>query len=193
MIKKEIIAPFSFEINVDNKNISSSTNHIIRRLSSMRGMYKDEKEYRERLKREDELIYEVYEVLLPEKQGELNQGMSIVHPGKVGNEYFMTKGHFHSILETAELYYCLGGKGYMIMETKEGEWHAEKLSTGTAVYVPGGWAHRSVNISDVDLVTLFIYLADAGHDYATIEEKGFRKIVVEENGDPVIQDNPKWN
>jgi len=193
MIKKEIIIPFSFKINVDNKNIPSSTNHIIRRLSSMKGMYKDEKEYRERLKREDELIYEVYEVLLPEKQGELNQGMSVVHPGKVGDEYFMTKGHFHSILETAELYYCLKGEGYMIMETKEGEWHAEKLSTGIAVYVPGGWAHRSVNISDVDLVTLFIYPADAGHDYAVIEEKGFRKIVVEENGNPVIQDNPKWN
>ena len=54
MIKKEIIIPFSFKINVDNKNIQTSTNNIIRRISSMKGMYKDEKEYRERLKREDE-------------------------------------------------------------------------------------------------------------------------------------------
>ena len=42
------------------------------------------------------------------------------YPGKVGDEYFMTKGHFHTILETCEVYYTLSGQGAMLMETPEG-------------------------------------------------------------------------
>ncbi|MBC7320145.1 glucose-6-phosphate isomerase, partial [bacterium] len=137
-------------------------------------------------------VYEVYEKLVPEIQGELIQGLSVVHPGKVGNEYFMTKGHFHSILQTAEFYLCLRGHGYMMMETKDGDWAVEELIPNTAVYVPGGWAHRSINIGDENLVTLFVYPANAGHDYGTIEEKGFKKVIVEIDGYPKIMDNPKW-
>ena len=33
---------------------------------------------------------------------------------------------------------------------------------------------------------------DAGHDYGTIEEKGYRKLVVERDGRPAVIDNPKW-
>ncbi|MCX6347731.1 MAG: glucose-6-phosphate isomerase, partial [Actinobacteria bacterium] len=126
-------------------------------------------------------------------EGELLQGMSIVHPGKVGNEYFMTKGHFHSILNTAEFYYCVKGNGYMMMENPEGGWAAEELLPNTVLYVPGRWAHRSINVkSDEDLITIFAYPATAGHDYATIETKGFRKLVIEKDGKPAIVDNPKW-
>jgi len=38
----------------------------------------------------------------------------------------------------------------------------------------------------------FAFRADAGHDYGTIEEKGFRKLVVEEYGKVAVIDNPKW-
>ena len=31
--------------------------------------------------------------------------------------YFMTKGHFHTILDTSEIYYGLSGHGMMLMET----------------------------------------------------------------------------
>ena len=34
--------------------------------------------------------------------------------------------------------------------------------------------------------------ADAGHDYGTIEEKGYRKIVVEKDSEVAVLDNPKW-
>jgi len=43
-----------------------------------------------------------------------------------------------------------------------------------------------------DLVTFFVYPGNAGHDYGTIETQGFRKLVVERNGVPVIVDNPRW-
>ena len=187
------LKPFTYKVDVKNENISDPDNHIIRKLSSMKGQYLDKKAFEDMLKNDDFLLYEVYEKLVPELEGELLQGMSIVHPGKVGKEYFMTKGHFHSVLDTAEFYYCVKGHGYMMMENPEGDWDAKELLPDTVLYVPGRWAHRSINIkSDEDLITIFTYPANAGHDYATIETKGFRKLMVEENGKPVIIDNPKW-
>jgi Thermophilic glucose-6-phosphate isomerase and related metalloenzymes len=187
------IRPFTYRVDLKNEMISNPDTHIIRKLSSMKGQYADAKTYKEMLLKDDCLLYEVYEKLVPELEGELLQGMSIVHPGKVGREYFMTKGHFHSILDTAEFYYCIKGHGYMMMGNPEGEWAAEELLPDMVLYVPGRWAHRSINIGDdEDLVTVFVYPANAGHDYAAIETKGFRKLIIEENSKPKIIDNPKW-
>jgi glucose-6-phosphate isomerase len=129
----------------------------------------------------------------PHVAGELLHGISIVHPGKVGSEYNMTKGHFHTVLDTGEIYYCLQGEGYMVMETPEGEWAVEALKPGSVLYVLPRWAHRSVNTSATeDLITFFVYPGDAGHDYGTIEQQGFRKLVVEQDGAPAVVDNPRW-
>ncbi len=190
--KKNKIMPFTFKIDFTNRTLSNPDSHIIRKLSSMKGQYLDQSIYNGMLKKEDTVLYEVYEKLAPEIEGELIQGLSIVHPGKVGREYFMTKGHFHSVLETAELYFCLKGQGYMIMETPEGDWSAEELVPYTALYVPGRWAHRSINVGSEDLLMLFVYPAHAGHNYVTIETKGFRKLIVEENSNPKLIDNPRW-
>jgi glucose-6-phosphate isomerase len=184
--------PFTFRVDLHKKIIIDSDSHTVKKLSSMKNQYLDESAYEKMIKKEDTILYEVYEKLVPEKEGELIQGLTIVHPGKVGKEYFMTKGHFHSILETAELYFCFSGHSYMLMETSEGDCQAEELLANTAVYVPGGWAHRSVNVGSTDLVMLFIYPAHAGHDYATIETRGFRKLIIEDKGSPKIIDNPKW-
>src|SRR5699024_2345618 len=155
-------------------------------------MYSDCNEVDRLLELEDKLIYEFYELDLPNKDSDLLFGTSIVYPGKVGNEFNMTKGHFHTILDTAEVYYCLSGKGALVMENLEGVCYVEKMKAGEAVYVPGRYAHRSVNIGDEPLVTFFVFRADAGHDYGTIETKGYRKLIVEENCDMKILDNPKW-
>ena len=59
--------------------------------------------------------------------------------------------------------------------------------------MPERYAHRSINVSDTEpLRTFFVFRADAGHDYGTIETKGYRKLLVEKNGEPTIIDNPKW-
>ena len=42
----------------------------------------------------------------------------------------MTNGHFHAILETAEVYLCLKGEGFMVMEDPDGNCQAEPLSPG---------------------------------------------------------------
>ena len=185
--------PFSLEVLLSAPELSSFDNHIQRRLSAMQGQFSDETAFEAMLQREDMVLYEVYEVKRPEIAGELPHGLSIVHPGKVGAEYFMTKGHFHAVLDTAEIYYCLRGQGVMVMETPEGEWAVEHLQPHRVLYVPPRWAHRSVNTDpNEDLVSLFIYPGNAGHDYGSIEAHGFRKIVLERGGGPEIVDNPRW-
>jgi len=186
-------APFTFDVSIADAILSEYDNHIERRLSAMKGQFLDTEAYEAMLAEDDALLYEVYEIKRPEVAGELLNGLSIVHPGKVGDEYFMTKGHFHSVLETSEVYYCLKGEGAMVMETPEGEWAVEPLRPNSVLYVPPRWAHRSVNTSlTEDLVTFFVYPGHAGHDYGTIETQGFRKLVVERNGVPTIIDNPRW-
>jgi len=187
--------PFTYDMLIQTEKIALSTydNHITRRLSSMKNQFLDSAAYTAMLEKEDRLLYEVYDIQLPGEAGVLLQGISIIHPGKVGDEYFMTKGHFHAVLETSEVYYCLRGAGYMVMETPEGDWAVEALKPNTILYVPPRWAHRSVNTSaQEDLVIFFVYPGNAGHDYGTIEKQGFRKLVVERGGAPSIIHNPRW-
>ncbi|MFN2119509.1 MAG: glucose-6-phosphate isomerase family protein [Anaerolineales bacterium] len=185
--------PFTFTLPMPQVIPSKVDGHIERKLSALRGQFADEASYDRMLASEDSLIYEVYEIKRPEVEGELIMGVSIVHPGMVGREFFMTKGHFHTVLETAEIYYCLRGEGFMVMETPEGQAAVEPLSPGKVLYVPPRWAHRSVCSSrQEDLVTFFAYPANAGHDYGTIEQQGFRKLVLDGPGGPEIADNPRW-
>ena len=186
-------APFTFEIPSPGWKPTRYDKRVVRRLSSMKGQYADRPAYEAILARQDTVLYEVYEIDRPEVSGELLNGISIVHPGKVGDEYFMTKGHFHAVLDTAEVYYCLQGAGMMVLETPEGEWAVERMRRGTVLYVPPRWAHRSVNTgAEEDLVIFYIYPAHAGHDYGTIEGRGFRRLVVEQDGQPCVVDNPRW-
>lgn len=186
--------PFTFDLQAPDFIPSQYDNHIKRNLSNMAGQYFDQDAFKKKQTEADSLLYEVYELKRPEVAGEILHGISIVHPGKIGDEYYMTKGHYHTILETAEIYYTLKGEGVMVMETPEGDWAVEKLVPGGILYVPPRWAHRSVNIgAEEDLVMFFAYPGDAGHNYATIETQGFRKLILEIEGNAEIVDNPRWS
>ena len=172
---------------------SGAVTPLQRRASDLNGIYADSKALNTLIADDDPLVYEFYDLGIQERSGDLAYGTSMVFPGKVGNEFFMTKGHFHTILDTAEVYYCLSGYGLMLMESPEGDVEYQEMTPGSAVYVPGRYAHRSVNLSDTEkLVTFFVFRADAGHDYGTIEKKGFRKLVVSGDSGYRIVDNPLW-
>jgi len=183
--------PFTFFLNQAAARIEDAT-PITRRLSSLRGQFLDQPAFDALSAQDDPELYKVYAVDRPDVVGELSSGLTILHPGKVGAEYYMTKGHFHAVLETGEVYYCLSGNGRMVMETPEGDWHVAEMTPGAVVYVPPRWAHRSVNVGADDLVFFWVYPANAGHDYGSIERQGFRKLVVEQEGAPVVVDNPRW-
>lgn len=184
---------FAIDFSLNN-GFASKHAATKRTLSQMRGVFADEAAAEKILENGDPTVYEFYELGAPEHPGDLAFGTSIVYPGKVGREYYMTKGHFHTILDTAEVYYALSGEGFMLTESPEGDVKLHRLLPGEAVYVPKRWAHRSINTGSEPLVTFFVFRGDAGHDYGTIETKGYRNLVAEdENGIPVMTENPKWD
>lgn len=183
--------PYGYPISQRDDRASSFDNHIERRLSSLRGKFQDQRAYEAMASAGDPLVYEVYENQRPNAAGELPNGLSIIHSGRVGDEYFMTKGHYHMVRDTAEIYYCMQGKGALLMENEAGDTAVEEFYPGRVVYVTPKWAHRSINTGKEDLVTFFVYPGNAGHDYGTIDATGFRKCLVERNGVPTLVDNPQ--
>jgi glucose-6-phosphate isomerase len=113
--------------------------------------------------------------------------ISKLQPGVVGQEYFMTKGHYHAQSGTAEVYLCLCGRGYLLMKTAQGQCVAEPLARGRLVYVPPHWAHRSINTGDVPLVSFCVYPAEAGHNYGDIATEGFPRRIFRLEGKEVIR------
>ena len=183
----------SFLVDFDLTTGFSNTAETTKRtLSQMKEMFFDSTAATKILETEDPLIYEFHELGCPERAGDLAFGTTIIYPGKVGDEYFMTKGHFHTIIDTAEVYYTLKGEGFMVMENPEGDTIEMPLSKGQAIYVPRRYAHRTVNTGTTPIVLFYTFAADAGHDYGTIETTGYHKLIVEHDGIPTIIDNPRW-
>ncbi|MEM2455004.1 MAG: glucose-6-phosphate isomerase family protein [Candidatus Bathyarchaeia archaeon] len=137
------------------------------------------------------LIYVVYEINR-EFQGELNVGCTIIYPGKIGDEYYFTKGHFHKNSLASEVYIGISGEGLILMQDKEGAFTVGEIEPGTIVYIPPGFAHRSVNTGKTEFVFIAVYPSDAGHDYETIMKTGFAKVVIERGGKPILIDNPNY-
>ena len=113
----EVMRPFATTLSFAERMITPYGQRIERRLSHMRGMYQDTAETEAILERDDPIIYEVYTVDVPEKEGQLLHCLTVLHPGQVGDEYYMTKGHFHVVMNTAEIYLGLEGRGYILMQT----------------------------------------------------------------------------
>ena len=124
------------------------------------------------------LIYEYTEVENPQKEGHLNIGWTKIYPGKVGDEYYMTRGHFHKVEASGEVYIGLRGEGIVLTQTRDGKCVHAEIAEGKIVYVPPGVAHRTVNTGDKPLIFLYIYPSYSGHDYGTIAELGFARVDV---------------
>ncbi|MFB3883331.1 MAG: glucose-6-phosphate isomerase family protein [Armatimonadota bacterium] len=183
MPEPDLMHPFGVTINLATGEMLEPERTTVRKASDMRGYYADAAAL-ERLiaERGDPVHYEVFEKPVPETPGNLMFCISKLQPGLVGDEFFMTKGHYHQLKETAELYLCLQGRGLMLMKTEAGECLAEPMARGRMVYVPPSWAHRSVNTGDEPLVSFCVYPAQAGHNYGDIEKQGFPKRVVRVKG-----------
>jgi len=162
---------------------------LVRRLSDMQGYYADKAAYSRMLEDSDPVIYRVSSVEPAEGEGQLHYGIGTLLPGRVGDEYYMTKGHFHAWRPAAEFYFGLSGHGAMLLEDEHtGESQLLELAPHSAVYVPGSTAHRTVNTGDVPLIYIGVYPAQAGHDYGVIAERNFKQVVVATDSGPEMRD-----
>jgi glucose-6-phosphate isomerase, archaeal len=156
-------------------------------LSQLVDCFADDLAYQAMLTQGDQLLYSVTNLDMASGEGQLHYGLGILYPGKVGREYFMTKGHLHAWRPAAEVYICLQGQGMMILEHETEETvKVLPFSANSVVYVPGQTAHRTVNVGAQPLVYGGVLSSDAGHDYEAIRQRNFSQVVVELDGQPCV-------
>lgn len=166
-------APTSVIIEIDG-TMQDRSGAYDKFLGQMDGVYRDHEAYTALLSQhgEDHLVYRVEENRVGTGPGALILGTSTMRPGRVGEEFAMTRGHLHQLADRAEVYHCHAGRGVMLLDTLDGRSEAIEMVPGVAVHVPGHWVHRSVNVGDEPLMTTFVYAADAGQDYELIARAG---------------------
>jgi glucose-6-phosphate isomerase len=104
------VKPFNVIVDLKTGELSPGK-RVVRHLSDVRYIFQDQKAAEAMLKEGDPLVYEVIYADIPGEPGHLAHCTTIIYPGKVGKEFFLTKGHLHGKLNTAEIYFCLQGEG----------------------------------------------------------------------------------
>jgi glucose-6-phosphate isomerase, archaeal len=137
---------------------------------------------------ESQVVYRV-QAFLPVAEGiegGLFWGTTFLQPGCVGDEYFMTKGHFHEKRDRGEYYVTILGTGMLILMSEDRVTQTQRMTPGSTHYIPGYTAHRVSNIGAQTLSFLACWPSDAGHDYETIARNGFTARVRRVNGQPKL-------
>jgi glucose-6-phosphate isomerase len=134
----------------------------------------------------DALVYEVHKPRSLPDSG-LLASSTVIQPGDVAGEFYMTRGHYHALRDRTEVYVGLAGVGLLVLADESGGLRTEAMHRGAIRFIPGGWAHRVVNTGDVPLAFLAVYPADAGNDYEAIRVQGFPVRVFRGSGEPELR------
>lgn len=131
----------------------------------------------------DTTVYETYGCPGDAPGERLLYGTTVLMPGQVGAEHFMTRGHFHTKPERGELCLTLSGQGVLLLMpgtrangqivAHPDQTRQEAMTPGSIHNIDGQDAHRVVNTGDVPLIFFVSWLSDCGHDYESIRETGF--------------------
>jgi glucose-6-phosphate isomerase len=175
----EAIKPFFTVVDFESGSFEPADRSERRYLSDLKGFFYFSEELEKAMERDNSLVYEVHRREVPLQAGHLQHCVTLIHPGDVGGEFYMTKGHYHRVTRTAELYLCLCGEGILNMEEPGGAATHIRMRRGVWSYIAPGWAHRTINISrDEKLIFISVWPGDSGYDYRTIAQKGFSNVFV---------------
>tara|TARA_Y100000310_G_scaffold344684_1_gene458792 strand:- start:5774 stop:6241 length:468 start_codon:yes stop_codon:yes gene_type:complete len=133
--------------------VRNSDKVVVRKFLNMKKSYKDISDFKK-----NPIIYKVHIIDF----SVFEAGLTIIEPGTVNGEYYMTKGHRH-IKSTKEIYFLLGGKGKLIIQGKKAK--VFDLKKGQTYLLPKNAGHRLINTGSKKLEVLTIYSKNAGHDY----------------------------
>ena len=181
-------------MNISKANVRFSGSRLLgegvvqleRRLSDLAGIFADDAAYA--AARRDEVVYRVesFEPVGGGIAGGLFFGVTHLLPGTIGDEYFMTKGHYHDLLDRGEFYWGIAGEGLLVLMDAERRSRVEEVHPGSVHYVPGHTAHRLVNTGSDILDVGACWPSDAGHDYDSITDRGFSIRIFEGESGPEI-------
>lgn len=187
----EPIVPFSLGLQPKILESIGVATKFVRRLSDMKDFFSDSHAVEKTLSIEDPVIYEYWEAEYEGPGRGLSFSVTRIRPGTVGQEYYMTKGHFHTT-DGDEVYLALQGHGIMLLQNREGEAQELEMVPGKLCYVPTTWAHRNVNTGSEDLVFLCIWPPKIESDYQIIARNGFPQLAVKGPDGPEIIENPSF-
>ena len=160
-------------VDVRSGTLKGATGRYEKRLSDLAGVYADADAFRVLVREgDDPLVYAVEDLKPSNAPGDMIFGVTRMIPGKVSDEYFVTRGHIHAKANRPEIYYGESGTGLMLLESPQGESRIVEITARSVCYVPPFWIHRSVNVGDDDLIMTFAYPADSGQDYQIIARSG---------------------
>jgi len=146
--------------------------------------------------------------------GSDQRNVTVWEPGKVGDEYIKTYGHYH-VGDLDENYWILLGEGIALLQKlatdKNGnmipdvaeEFKAIRVKAGDKVYMPPAYGHLVANVGKTYFVTTDDSPVDfeekdpvslPGHaDYELVKQmRGFAYYVVERDGKPALVKNPLY-
>jgi glucose-6-phosphate isomerase len=167
-LREPVICP----VSVSTGRLDNASGHYAKQLSDLAGLYEDSGAFAAELRQGDRVVYEVTDYRPSADAGDMIFGVTRMSPGRIGREFFLTRGHIHARADRPEIYYGESGRGVMLLESPDGDVRALPIGPRDIVYVPPYWIHRSVNVGDDDLVMTFAYPADSGQDYGIIERSG---------------------
>ncbi len=174
--------PFYSRINFEKGLLLDYDKKVIRRISDIIPYVSDSKAAEEMAENDDKIVYEVLQRNVPQEPGHIQHSITIIKPGNIQGELFMTKGHYHGNEQSAEIYLGLRGRGLLVMQ-KDEQTEIIEMRKGTAAYIPPKWAHRTININaDQDFVFMSFFPGDAGYDYKKLQQEGIN-IRIMKDGD----------
>ena len=166
--------------------IGKPVEKLIRRISDLKGLFEDQKAFRE--KDPNQIAYEVesYFPVAEGTEGGLFFGITKIQSGTIGKEYMMTRGHSHVLENRAEFYWSIEGEGMLLLMDKDRHMWAEKMYPGSLHYINGFTAHRVANTGVSVLSFGACWPSDAGHNYELIAKNGFSKRLMKIEGEPQL-------
>src|SRR5690242_2805813 len=101
--------PACCTVRIDDGKLDGATGRYEKRLSELAGLYADTDAFDAALQAGDRVVYAVEDFRPSTASDDMIFGVTRMVPGKIGAEYFVTRGHIHGKANRPELYY--GQKG----------------------------------------------------------------------------------
>jgi hypothetical protein len=104
--------PRSFNVDLQTGLMTGTDSRYQKCLRDLSGLYADAAAFDAlATTRGNEVVYEVTDYRPNSNPGDLITGVTRMNAGKVGDEFFMTRGHIHAAIDRPELYFGLKGYG----------------------------------------------------------------------------------
>jgi len=181
LTKRQKLDPFVIQYDEKSKMLSSYSVKNDKKLSDISDFFFDQKEVKKILESgKNPLVYTYHDKVQPEIPGEFSFGITIIYPGRIGEEFYMTRGHFHG-KNDGEFYMGLEGEGVLILEDQDTrKAQAVYFTRNSLPYIPAGYGHRVVNVGREPLIFLTVEAAAGSHDYEIIRKEGFGILVLKD-------------